>query len=48
MTERSETLAFKLQMLVNHPQESIQHSEQGGSLNSRKIVPSVRPTKQLL
>jgi hypothetical protein len=28
-------LAFKLQMPVNHPEESIQHSEDGESLKSR-------------
>jgi hypothetical protein len=34
-TECSKTLAFKLQTLVNHPEESIQHSEHGKSLKSR-------------
>jgi amino acid transporter len=34
-TECSETLAHKLQTPVNHPEESIQHSEQGESLQSR-------------
>jgi hypothetical protein len=35
-TECSETLAFKLQTLGNNPEEeSIRHSEQGGSLKSR-------------
>jgi hypothetical protein len=38
-TERSETLAFKLQTPVNHPEESLQHSEHGESLKSR-IYPS--------
>jgi hypothetical protein len=33
----SEMLAFKLQMLVNHPEESIRHSEHGESLKSRII-----------
>jgi hypothetical protein len=28
-------LAYKLKMPVNHPEESIQHSEQGESLKSR-------------
>jgi hypothetical protein len=37
-TECSETLAFKLQTPVNHPEESIQHSEHGESLKSRKII----------
>jgi hypothetical protein len=37
-TECSETLAFKLQMLVNHPEESIQHLENGESLKS-SILP---------
>jgi hypothetical protein len=31
----SETLAFKLQTPVNHPEESKRHSEQGESLKSR-------------
>jgi hypothetical protein len=31
----SEMLAFKLQMPVNNPQESIKHSEHGESLKSR-------------
>jgi hypothetical protein len=31
----SETLASKLQMPVNHPEESIQHSEHGESLKLR-------------
>jgi hypothetical protein len=35
-TECSETLAFKLQTPVNHPEESIQH-EHGESLKSRKV-----------
>jgi hypothetical protein len=35
-TECSETLAFKLQMPGNNPEESIQHSKQGESLKSRK------------
>jgi hypothetical protein len=34
-TECSETLAFKLQTPVNHPEESSQHSEHGKSLKSR-------------
>jgi hypothetical protein len=29
-------LAFKLQMPVNHPEESTRHSEHGESLKSRK------------
>jgi hypothetical protein len=33
----SETLAFKLQMPVNHPAESVQHSEHGESLKTRRI-----------
>jgi hypothetical protein len=35
-TECSETLAYKIQMLGNYPEESIQHSENGESLKSRK------------
>jgi hypothetical protein len=31
----SKTLAYKLQRLANHPEESIQHSELGESLKSR-------------
>jgi hypothetical protein len=34
----SETLAFKLQTLVNYPEESIRHSEHGKSLKSRLVV----------
>jgi hypothetical protein len=34
--EHSETLAFKRQTPVNHPEESTRHSEQGESLKSRK------------
>jgi hypothetical protein len=30
--ECSETLAFKLQMPVNHAEDSIEHSEQGKSM----------------
>jgi hypothetical protein len=33
--KRSEMLAFKLQMSVNHPEESTRHSEQGENLKSR-------------
>jgi len=35
-TECSETSAYKLQTLGNYPEESIQHSEHGKSLKSRK------------
>jgi hypothetical protein len=35
-TECSETPAFKLQMPVKHPEESIQHSEHSESLKSRR------------
>jgi len=34
-TECSKTSAYKIQMPGNHPEESIQHSEQGKSLKSR-------------
>jgi hypothetical protein len=34
-TECSETSAYKIQMPVNYPEESIQHSEHGESLKSR-------------
>jgi hypothetical protein len=34
-TECSETLAYKIQMPGNYPEESIQHSEYGKSLKSR-------------
>jgi len=34
-TECSETSAHKIQMPVNYPEESIQHSEHGKSLKSR-------------
>jgi hypothetical protein len=36
-TECSETLAYKIQMPGNYPEESIQHSEHGENLKSRKI-----------
>jgi len=36
-TKRSEMSAYKIQTPGNHPEESIQHSEQGESLKSRKI-----------
>jgi hypothetical protein len=35
-TERSETLAYKIQTPGNDPEESIQHSEHSESLKSRK------------
>jgi hypothetical protein len=37
-TECVETLAFKLQTPVNHPAESIRHSEHGESLKLRIII----------
>jgi hypothetical protein len=37
-TECSEMLAYKLQMPVDRPEESIQLSEQGECLKSRKYV----------
>jgi hypothetical protein len=37
-TQSSETLAFKLQTPVNHPEESIGHSEHGESLKSRDLL----------
>jgi predicted SnoaL-like aldol condensation-catalyzing enzyme len=37
-TECSETLAHKIQMPGNHPDERIQHSEQGKSLKSSIVV----------
>jgi len=40
-TECSETSAYKIQTLVNYPEESIQHSECGESLKS-KGLPSVK------
>jgi hypothetical protein len=36
-TECSETLAYKIQTPGNYPEESIQQSEQGESLKSRKF-----------
>jgi len=35
-TECSETSAYKVQTPGNHPEESIQHSEHGESLKSRR------------
>jgi len=37
-TECSETSAYKIQTTENYPEESIQHSEHGESLKSRRIV----------
>jgi hypothetical protein len=37
-TECSETSAYKIQMLGNYPEKSIQHSEQGESLKLRKFI----------
>ena len=37
-TEWSETLAYKIQKPRNYPEESIQHTEHGESLKSRKIL----------
>jgi hypothetical protein len=37
-TECSETSAYKTQTPGNYPEESIQHSEQGGSLKSSIIL----------
>jgi len=36
-TGRSETSARKIQMQGNHPEESVQRSEHGGSLKSRMV-----------
>jgi len=36
-TECSEMLAYKIQTLGNYPEKSIQHSEHGKSLKSRKL-----------
>jgi hypothetical protein len=40
--KRSETVAFKLQTPWNHPEERIQHSEQGEILISRVIYFDIR------
>jgi len=40
-TECSETSAYKLQTLGNYPKESIQHTEHGESLKSRRVASSV-------
>jgi hypothetical protein len=37
MGQCSKTLALKLWATVNHSEESIQHSEHGGSFKSRKL-----------
>jgi hypothetical protein len=37
-TECSETLAYKIQMLGNYPEESIQHSEHGENLKKNKDI----------
>ena len=37
-TECSETLAYKIQMPGNYPEESKQHSEHGESLKSRILT----------
>jgi len=36
-TEHSETLAYKIQMPGNYPEEKIQHTEHGESLKPRII-----------
>jgi hypothetical protein len=36
-TECSETLAYKIQMPGNYPEENIQYTEQGESLKSRSV-----------
>jgi hypothetical protein len=36
-TEHSETSTYKIQKPGNYPEESMQHSEKGESLKSRKI-----------
>ena len=36
-TECSETLAYRIQTPGNYPEESIQHSERGGSLKSTTL-----------
>ena len=51
-TECSETSAYKIQTLGNYPEENIQHTEHGESLNSRiyqhvfmhvvKVTPVIR------
>jgi hypothetical protein len=38
MEQCSETSAFKIQAPGNYPEESIQHSEQGESLNQENIL----------
>jgi hypothetical protein len=38
MDRCSEMLVFKLQMPVNHPEESIQHSEHNKSLKLIKVI----------
>jgi hypothetical protein len=42
-TECSEMSAYKIQMPGNYPEESIQHSEHGKSLKSRKFIMSNLP-----
>jgi len=37
--ECSETSAYKIQTPGNYPEENIQHTEQGESLKSRRVVP---------
>jgi hypothetical protein len=37
-TECSETLAYKILMSGNYPEESIQHSEYGESLKSKQML----------
>jgi hypothetical protein len=38
MEQCSEMSAYKIQMLGNYPEESIQHTEQGESLKSRMTM----------
>jgi hypothetical protein len=44
----SKTLAFKLQTPVNHPVESVRHSEHGGSLKSRIMILASLLTSNML
>jgi hypothetical protein len=44
----SKMLEFKLQTLVNHPEESIQHSELGESLKLWKYLSYIEKTVKLL
>jgi len=47
-TECSKTSAYKIQTLVNYPEENIQHTEHGKSLKSRIAVISLMQYREVV